>query len=264
MTSSCTYFKIAIFTALALAFCTAAQADDIVVYQVSLPSGSGINTGSQSTQSDLTYDAGAVSLGSGYIVGGDASNGGSNTWSVDSLSLYVVGTDEIGQTASASFQYIGGLDLYGGSILGGPDSPIGLLGTADTGTQVFYTDGSDNPVNYLSMSDPGTYRAVWQVMFTGLDITMGPGADNAFAVTDASGDSIPLAVTACPGGDANNCVSSGVIAFDQDGANYDLYATYGSAGDVDMILGGVETPEPATWLLLGAGLGVLGLVRRRR
>ena len=37
-----------------------------------------------------------------------------------------------------------------------------------------------------------------------------------------------------------------------------------AGADVDVNLGVKASPEPSTWILLGVGIGILGLVRRRR
>ncbi len=257
--------------AVALAFCSVVQADEIL-YTVPLPSGPGVNAANNPT--DVAYSPaeqiGAQSIPAGDLLGGDATNPTNAIWSVNSVTLWVEGYTPVTATGTVPFEYSSGLTLYGGIINSAPNvalpnAPLSDLGTVSTGTQTMYSGTGGNPTNYLSQNaaTANDYFAVWQVTFTGLDITMGPQADWGFALSSPS-QSLALAATACPDNNADNCVSSGVIDFTPNGAQYDLVATYGSAGDVNMELSGTATPEPATFLLFGVGVGVLALVRRRR
>jgi hypothetical protein len=260
--------RVGIFAAVALAFCSVVQADE-VLYSVPLTSGAGVNTASPT---NVAYSpAEQLGMPAGYLLGGDAANGTGAAWTVDSLTLWVVGYTPVGSTGntaavgggSVGFEYSNGLTLYGGDIDSGAGAPISSLGTVYTGVQASYV-GSTHGTNFLSTypTTLGDYFAIWEVTFTGLDLTMGSGADWGFALSSPS-HSLALNATACPDGTAATCTSSGVIAYSPNGAQYDLAATYGAYGDVNMELdGSTATPEPTTLLLFGAGVGVLAADNR--
>src|ERR1035441_4151970 len=113
-----------------------------------------------------------------------------------------------------------------------------LVRTATTSSeiQVPYSSSYDGSTNYHSSG--GNYYGIWQVTFTGLSIAIGPGVDYAFAVKDTSGTphDVQLHATACPGGDPNNCISSGIVDFVQAGSNYTVNGVFTNLDDVNVML----------------------------
>jgi hypothetical protein len=255
--------RISIVAAVALLLCCVAQAG--VLYDVPLTSSvpgfnPGVNAPSRTNDAYNPTNNGV----SPDLLGGDAINASGLFWTVDSLTVWAVGYTAVGSTGQTlSPDEYTSLALYGGDAVG----PATLVGTATTASeiQVGYLSSYDGSTNYHSSG--GNYYGIWQVTFSGLSIAIGPGVDYAFAVKDTSGTphDINLHATACPGGDPNNCISSGIVDFVSAPLNtYTVNGVFTNLDDVNVKLTGTETPEPTTWLLFGVGLGVLALVRRRR
>ena len=56
----------------------------------------------------------------------------------------------------------------------------------------------------------------------------------------------------------------GIMDYVPAGSIYNYAGAVPKGYDVNVALAGTAVPEPTTLILFGAGLGVLGLVRRRR
>src|ERR1017187_2134948 len=255
--------RISIVAAVALLLCCVAQAG--VLYEVPLTSSApGVNPGVNApSRTNDAYNPTNNGV-SPDLLGGDAINASGLFWTVDSLTVWAGVYPAVGSTGQTpSPDEYTSLALYGG------DAGVAtatLVGTATTASesQVGYSSSYDGSTNYHSSG--GNYYGIWQVTFSGLSISIGPGVDYAFAVKDTSGTphDVQLHATACPGGNPNNCIRSGIVDFVQAGSNYTVNGVFTNLDDVNVILTGTETPEPTTWLLFGVGIGVLGLVRRPR
>ena len=267
------FIGISIVAAATLLLCSVAQAD--ILYSLPLPSGTLVNS---STPINNAYSPGPNPTA--YLLGGDVHNdpviNAGKTWYVDSLTVWAVGSIPIGSTGNTpvdngqplTFEYSNGLTLYGGDYVVGTNDMLPVGSPVYTGTQVGYASSSDGSTNYHSSS--GNYYAIWEVTFSGLSFAIAPDVDYSFALKSVSPDpGVPLHVTSSCLPGQKNCNSYGVMYFfPGDGNTYSVTGAY-PYGDVNVMLTGsttnpVLTPEPTTWLLFGVGLGVLGLVRRRR
>jgi len=102
--------------------------------------------------------------------------------------------------------------------------------------------------------------------FIGLERTLS-GAVAAFDITDpAAASFVRLLVTDGSGGFARLLRPEGLTAFELDGATYLAVANEGADGlnPGTALWQLTPVPEPGTWALLLAGLGVVGAVARRR
>jgi hypothetical protein len=271
MDTNSKFIGISTVAAVALLLCSVAQAD--ILYSLPLPSSAALVDPGVNAPSPINnaYSPGANPTA--YLLGGDVYNNPSinanATWYVDSLTVWAVGSIPIAGTGSPAvgFEYSHGLTLYGGDYVGGTNDMLPVGSPVYTGTQVGYASSYDGSTNYYSSGS--TYYAIWEVTFSGLSFAIAPGVDYSFALKSVSPDpGVPLHVTSSclP---QINCNSYGVTYFAPGVGN--TYSETGAYpyGDVNVMLTGsttapVLTPEPTTWLLFGVGLGVLGLVRRRR
>jgi hypothetical protein len=300
MRSNAIIAKILIAAAVAFLFCSSALADD-VLYALPETSGPGVNlsgtyhssynsvvtetTSQTNTAYNICQDFGGIYC-TGYSFGGDVVNTSTSAaWNVTSLSVWIVDNQNssILGASTASFSepssFASGLQLVGGPITNST-SPYGAttaVSTSYTVTAAPYSGSSDHSTNYFSPTT-GKFDGVWEVSFNVTGLTIAPGEDYVFAVLDPGNTSdVSLNATLCSGDTAisplNACASSGIDALGPGGSilgAYDYADTgppYGTpliTSDVDVELDGTATPEPATWLLFGAGIGVLTLVRRRR
>jgi hypothetical protein len=192
------------------------------------------------------------------LLGGDIQNTTGATWYVTGFTVWAVGgtSDTLPGFAPPT--------LFGGDASG---TIAGIAGAPASETYTPYTVSADSNPNYLS-SSTGNHYAVWQLNYN-VSLTITPGEDYVFGVSGSDGN--PLTATAGVPCTAVTCVSSGIVEYTAGGAvvgawNYlNTSAPNAVNSDVNVALyGTTSTPEPATWLLLGAGVGVLGLVRRRR
>lgn len=247
---------------------------DGILYSLPETSGSGINA---SPPVNNAYN-GCQDISCDYLLGGDVINGSAGNWSVSQLTVWVVDNENVssasgGVTVPSEFAtglgLVGGVVTGSGATTGGTVAPVTV--TSYTVSPAPYT-GSSNGSNYLA-SFSGQYDGVWQVTFNVAGLTIFSGQDYAFAVTDpANGYNVSLNATACGVYTFSSCMSNGIDVIDSNGNLIYAY-DYGTtsdqnpvvSSDVDVTLEGTSfVPEPTTLLLLGAGVGMLGLVRRRR
>jgi hypothetical protein len=273
--------KILIAGAVAFLFCSSARADNIL-YALPETSGSGVNG---SPQTNVSYNAcqqpGGLCVDGVQLLGGDVTNLTDLTWDVNTLILWAVDSEGLSSptaTPTMPANFANGLTLVGGNVNGA----IGSVSSNYTIAAAPYS-GSSNGTNYYSPST-GKYDGVWQLTFNVTGLTILPGETYVFAVDDPSDES-ELAANATLCNNTNSsysnyndypsqqaCASDGIVLI---GGGYVTGAyNYGDTGpaydsalissDVDIELDGSAVPEPTTWVLVGVGIGVLGLVRRRR
>ena len=278
MKANAKFARVLIAGAAAFLFSTVAMADDLL-YSLPETSGSGVNG---SPQTNLGYNA-CENLLCGSMLGGSVYNTGSLDWHVTTLTVWAIDNEQqlsgsdVTPTPPASIAT--GLVLVGGNGDSGLGATTGIVSSSYTVLPAPYAD-SLNGANYRSPS--GKYDGVWELTFNVTGLTISAGEDYVFAVGDSSGalnndaSLLALNATLCNGyTDVSPCVSDGIVAIG-DGAitGYYNYLDTGINGypspdqlissDVNVELEGTTVPEPTTWLLFGVGVGVLGLVRRRR
>jgi hypothetical protein len=120
----------------------------------------------------------------------------------------------------------------------------------------------------------GNYYALWRITFGGLNLVTTAGNDYEFAVS-ADGQTatklFQLHMTGCGISqdtgeyDAGFCNGVGTILMEPNmsGSFSPNLHEVGGAGNYDFNIALIGVPEPTTLLLIGAGLGLIGLVRRR-
>jgi len=251
--------------AAAFLLCSSAQAAD-VYYDVPLTSGTGVNA--TPNPSNNAYNPVENNLPAGALLGGDAQNNSGSTWIPQTITVWAVDTENLSSASGGTTLPAGwatGLELVGGSSTG----VITGISNAYTVTPAAY-QGSVNGTNYLSSfsSTPGNnvYDGVWALSFNVTHLGITNGEDFVFGVAGAS--DLSLNATACV---TTACVSNGIIELTDPPASYSIanvwnyVSTAGSnpviSSDVNVL---IQSPEPTTWMLFGVGIGVLGLVRRRR
>jgi len=266
MRSPSKFCTVLIAGAAALLLSSAAKADSLL-YNLPETSGTGVNA--TPNQTNVSYNACENEL-CGSLFGGDVTNTSSDNWNISTLVVWVVDNEQItGAGASTATptepSAFSNLELVGGLV----DGSIANVAGSPVITAAPYS-GSLNGTNYLSPS--GGYDGVWQVSFSVPSIFLAPGQTYAFAVADTSSDAnndttdLALNATTCTGAaGATPCVSDGIVVITGGAvAGAYNYADSSVSADVNVALYGTATPEPTTWMLFGAGFGVLGLVRRRR
>jgi hypothetical protein len=272
--------KILIWCAAFLLLCSLAQADDIL-YNVPETSGSGVNNAPN--QTNVSYNA--CQFGNDLctdLAGGDFTNNSPYTWYVNQLIVWAVDNEQVGAktggvTDTAPYNLTSGLALYGGNITSGYSGVVSLVSGSYSIAAAPYSGTTDGSTNYYSpiaseLADSPTWDGVWQLSFNVTGLTIAPGETYVFGVGDSSSvennstSLIALNATTCTGASgAHPCVSDGIMIMSGGDVvgNYN-YGTVGDiSADVDAELLGTGVPEPATWLLLCAGAGLLGLKRRR-
>ena len=291
MSANAKFARILTAAAVALLFCSPVLADDLL-YSLPETSGSGVNnTGETGGQTNVAYNAAENSL-SGSMLGGDVSNLSPYGWIVDTITVWAVDAEnmpgESDTPTEPSSISSGNLVLSGGLITSGT-SPYGSTSIVSSGYTVAAApySGSSNGTNYLAQygSNAGSYDGVWALTFNVGGLYIASGQTFAFGVGDSSSalnndaSDLALNATLCNGytdyPSSSACVSDGIAVIT--GGQITEFYNYADTGvngipspdnlisaDVDIELDGSSTPEPATFLLLGAGVGVLGLVRRRR
>jgi hypothetical protein len=261
MNSNTKITKILIAAAVAFLFCSSAQggtvytvpgayADSDVNVLLSAtypPSGppiyallpaSGACVNALPTPCNNAYNATESGLTLGALLGGDVTNTTATAWGVGSLSVWAVGYTPVTatQVPPFPFEWSTPLTLIGGAYVDNT-SIMSAVATTSTGVYTPFVGTLDGSKNYASSGSPGTYYAVWQLTFNTSGLVILPGEDYVFGVSTGGADNLQLLGTSCPSG---VCISSGDVKLDP------------------------IVPEPTTWMLFGVGIGVLGLVRRRR
>lgn len=267
--------KILIAAAVAFLLCSSVQASDII-YSRPLTSGPNVNA---NPPSNNAYNTAQNGIAAGDLLGGDVQNNDAYDWWPMTLSVWAVGPVDpsLGPNGVPSAFPWTTLTLYGGDYANGAGT-IATLATTTTGVYAPYVGAGDGSTNYsATYGNPVTpaYAAVWKLTFnvTGLEIAQ--GEDFWFGVSDGTPSDLQLNATQCSDptlGHADACVSMGIDEFTPGGApvgSYDMWTTGPGqtppnaliSSDVNVEL---DAPEPTTLLLFGAGLGILGLARRRR
>jgi len=189
--------------------------------------------------------SGGTPDGSGDILlGGDVNNGTGSDWDVQSVIVWAAESIPIDPA------------LYGG-VISIDSNPL----MQQEGSLYSITPAG----SYVSASSGDTVP-IWQLLFNVPEFVVPAGDDYVFAVKpESNGPTALLMSTGCL---PDSCASWGLMEFAADGNAYNAGVVSPDAntfGDVNIILSDTDpVPEPTTWLLLGAGIGVLGLVRRRR
>ena len=246
------------------------------------------NTSETGGQTNVSYNDAENGL-SGSMLGGDVTNLSPYGWIVDTITVWAVdsenmpGASDIPTEPSSIFS--GNLVLVGGAVTSGsfPYGSTSIVSTSYTAAPAPYSDSS-NGTNYLVQygANAGQYDGVWALTFDVGGLFIASGEDFAFGLGDSSSylnndaSLLALNATLCNGythyASASACVSNGIagITAGQIAGFYnygDTGSTYHDAlisADVNIQLMGISTPEPTTFVLFGIGVGVLGLVRRRR
>lgn len=189
-----------------------------------------------------------------WMVGDTFTNTSSQTWSIDTIRLWTVNS-----TATAA--------LWGG-IAG---STIGLASSSGTISTATYSDLT----TYQGYS--GAYRDMFQVDF-GVNITLAAGQSYDFFLDGTGGSyTIPFvhasnaALSGSPQDGADNSMLWGEVVsgnFNQTSVQpwTSLNNGWDKASDVNVqAFGSIgAVPEPETYAMLLAGLGLVGVVARRR
>jgi hypothetical protein len=147
-----------------------------------------------------------------------------------------------------------------------PTASVTDIAASTSATQVHYSDGSDY------QNSDGTFSDIYQVDFTGLDLSEGAGT-YAFSVSGLSEDGMLTpylsASNAALGGSDQIAGDDTLYGFDDTGAmdtanGYpaNLSAGWNKSSDVDVQV--FAAPEPASMAILGVGVFALGAIRRRR
>lgn len=252
--------------ALACLLGASAHAGVITVWTLPLPT-SGYNVFPNPANAAFAYD-----LSNTPILGGDFTPDVTATANLFSVWVVDNSTTVPATGGNATFNW-NDLSLYLGN--GGQTADL-VAGTTYVATRATYADGS----NYESTS--GVYEPLWEVTFAMPVTTFTSGQDYLFAVAAPSASGQPAfslsTVNTCVTGtdpsswDYSACNGSLDVLDATGPGEYTYNTSYYSyvdsnsmmqpIGEVNMEL--QSAPEPTTWLLLGAGIGVLGLVRRRR
>jgi hypothetical protein len=174
----------------------------------------------------------------------DSTNGGHSEWDASQLQLYW------GQPAFVD----GDLTFQSASL----ETP-----SIVTIERAFY---DATPMNYAAGPSHTDYYSVWKATFWGLNETLSTDTDYEFAIGASNGASLTLTGFTCD--PDTTCNGNGVIAF-QRASNAASTATLTGGGIVPGTQSfdyniEVAVPEPATLMMIGAGLGLFGLARRRR
>jgi hypothetical protein len=262
----------------AFLFCSTASADELLY--IPETSGPGVNNPNGFT--NLAYSTNENGE-SGAMYGGAFTNNTDSIWQVDSFVVWVVDNEQItgagaGTAPTAypvapTFGNFSSLTLLGGNVVIAGSSVVsssiaqissGGLGAGYTIAAAPYASSLDGSTNYLSSMSPDTYDGVWQVTFNVTGLFIGSGETFAYSVADSptqkNNDNTDLALngTACGYGGNPACQTNGLSLIN--GTVETIYAN----DDVNVELFGSAVPEPTTWMLFGAGMSILALVRRRR
>ncbi|MGD0382944.1 MAG: PEP-CTERM sorting domain-containing protein [Thermoguttaceae bacterium] len=210
---------------------------------------------------------------------------GTQTWKVDTISLWVVGEDANNNSNLTDDAYLGdtynNLSLYVGT--GGNLTRVSLAsfmsGTDTTsnpnvvGTRVQYNNGAGTELDYQGSS--GHYWTIVQLDFNNLNLYFAPGTTVQFGMYAAGGDltythASDAALSGSTQDQADGLFSRFVL--DSPTAAHFLdaqngQALWGKPTDINVQVLGSVVPEPGTLTLLTlAGLSGLAMmwIRRRR
>jgi hypothetical protein len=251
-----------------LSVCSLASA--AIIFERDLPT-VGLNLSGLS-RSNVAPVQGAVGAPP-FVLGDDFTLGGTGSWQVDSITVWVVGncpvttcapTDATPSSEFSSLQLFGGLD-------NGTGGPVSLLSSSYTSTHVQYTGG----VDYLSTSGSGLSYPIFQITFASLGLVI-PGShlyDFAVKGTPIGNNTFALhASTASISGGIQQAADNFVRGYE--GSPLSVAFSIGAGGfsnftngaDVNVLVAGraVPTPEPGTSAFYSLGLGAVALAAFRR
>lgn len=245
-TKSIFWAGVAMFVFAGLAGTTGANATLLV--DRGLPD-TNLNNSAGANRSNVAWVFGGYAPADYWIVGDTFTNTGSQTWAIDTIRLWTVGT-----TSTAALW--GGID----------GSTIGLVSGSGAISGATYADGS----SYQGSS--GAYITMHQIDFA-VSILLAPGQTYDFFLDGSGGNYVVpfvhasnAALSGSPQDGANdlmleaNVVGGSIVSV---GAWTSLNYGWDKASDVNVQVFGA-VPEPTTYAMLVLGLGLLGFMRRRR
>ncbi len=251
--------KVAFYTGAAalalagLAGVTSATAQSTLLVDRGLPT-INLNGLNDPNRSNVAWAQSGYTAADYWLVGDTFTNTSSQTWNIDTIRLWTVGG-------------AGTATLWGGI----EGSTIGLVPGSGAISSATYANGN----NYIGYS--GTSRPMQQVDFS-VNITLAPGQTYDFFLDGTGG------LNTVPSAHASNAALSGSPQIGADGLMLEGEVVNGSfvqgsvgtwsstpvswdkVSDVNVqVMGAVAAvPEPETFAMLLAGLGLLGYVGHRR
>jgi hypothetical protein len=255
MTAKTTRLRASCIAVLAMVFCAAGHADSLIGLQLPGSPDSSLNIGAYGYD---TLNSGNAEFND-YIVGGALTNGGAGAVDINTVSVYAV------DGAGDPWSTFGNMGLYFGA----------LSGTYPLVSTSYWFE--DTGLTYGSVSGLGGFD-IWRITFSVPDLSLSAGDSLGFAVY-AGGGAGPGGVNGnywflstcslmanpegCEGnvnGFYSNDLSNNVVEL---ASHYTAFEDYHAMRGDAYVTAQFVTPEPAAWLLMGAGLGLMRLLRRR-
>ena len=241
-----------------------------------LPNSTNVNNAAGPNRSNISWQTPIDDSIDHYIVGDTFSILGNSV--IDSITVFEVSVGAAGTPNNDPASEFLGVTLYYGSA-----SSLTMNSSSYTSQLVTYQPGGEN---YQGSS--GTFYSIYALTFSGLNWAVGAGT-YGFAVDIVPADpfAIPVihasnaALSGTPQDFADNLIryyilSGGVAGSPQDcdtstscSGNPQDPPLWDKSSDLNVIIQGTDInsndiPEPSTWLLMAAGVGATGYLRRRR